>query len=491
MINDTSSGWLSEAAHLRIFSRIEAITFRNIVPPKPEEQPAAIFIAGQPGAGKTALSETALAEFPPERAVLIDVDALRDWHPNYRSWRSDPLTEKSAAAMCHADASAWSKALVRQAVARKCNIVVDGTLSNTEAMHSLFSMLKEAGYQVSVKALAVRKDVSQLGILERFEAGKAKAMPRWISSDVHAIAYSKLPATLQAIEQSPDLYNARVGIYDRSGRRLYDNFDRADNIALTAKQALDHARKAPLSPHEESRYQEIANKVISALVQRHAPQEEIQAVERLAVRLAQRNEHPARLPARPGVSEAPKPLSTDACTDQKQLTSIGGKMSQTEYSSALKKVGGQGKGRIDLPGPGGVYQGRIIQSSASHLVQQVEKRIAIAHDVAMLLNADALLAMATDGTLPAKAFRFEYDECSGWATEISVQKRLTGNVHGKVKTVATGPNLPLAPGASSNAAVHDADKIRSSGENVAPTTDRNFGQAQNSAGRVLPKPTSR
>jgi hypothetical protein len=92
---------------------------------------------------------------------------------------------------------------------------------------------------------------------------------------------------------------------------------------------------------------------------------------------------------------------------------IGSKMTVSDYGSAITKIGGDGVGKIDCPKSGGAYCGKIIQVSDTHVVQQVGKNIAIAHDIKQLSNSTELLNLASAGKLKGKVFDINYNHAMG------------------------------------------------------------------------------
>ena len=99
---------------------------------------------------------------------------------------------------------------------------------------------------------------------------------------------------------------------------------------------------------------------------------------------------------------------------------IGARMGNAEHAAALKKLGGAA-GRIDLPMANVAYSGKVIQVSDTHVVQQVSKHVAIAHDIKMLSNGKQLLKLAAAGEVQGKTFDFRYDSTGGTAFPAQAQ----------------------------------------------------------------------
>ena len=87
---------------------------------------------------------------------------------------------------------------------------------------------------------------------------------------------------------------------------------------------------------------------------------------------------------------------------------VGRKMIASEYAAALQKLGGEGVGRIELPTSHGQYSGEIMQASDTHIVQKIDKNLAIAHDVTNVSNIRMILDHVRAGTIRANTFDIQY-----------------------------------------------------------------------------------
>lgn len=177
------------------------------------ENPKAIILAGQPGAGKSQLSANAIAELESEGGVvLVDTDDLRDFHPDYET-----LSEKNdreAASLVQQDAGQWADELAEAAMAKKRNLIIDGTLKSPDNASNLCQTLLQHGYDVEVRALAVAKEDSIQGVYNRYETAKSRNLSgRWVPERVHDAAYDGLVDSLKKLEQ--DNLEVRIEIYKR------------------------------------------------------------------------------------------------------------------------------------------------------------------------------------------------------------------------------------------------------------------------------------
>lgn len=201
---------LSPAAHEAIRQRIAR---QHLADSAPGERPRAIILAGQPGAGKSGLKHAALAELPEdEGAVVVDTDELRAEHPAYLSLMA--ADDRTAAGLVQKDAGQWADELTHDAMAQRRNLVIDGTLKNPGNARRLCADLRAQGYDVEVRAIAVSREDSILGVYSRYETQKAQSgSGRWVPESVHDEAFAGLPRSLDALEREGAV--ARMTVYRR------------------------------------------------------------------------------------------------------------------------------------------------------------------------------------------------------------------------------------------------------------------------------------
>jgi predicted ABC-type ATPase len=241
---------LSQEKHDAILERIKKAKLKGAS----REKPGAIILAGQPGAGKSYAREMSRDHLKSGGGVVvIDPDDLRAYHPRYsKHAEADPRT---SAEKVHHDASLWAKELRRAAVEQKMNIVVDGTLSNSERAAALCKNLKKNGYDVEVRALAVDRKTSLESISKRFDSAMERRrngspeIPRYVSEKFHDEAYKGMPVAIESLEKNklPD----RIRVIDREGNVLYRaGMNRAYSEKDNARAAIDKGRREMAMAHE-------------------------------------------------------------------------------------------------------------------------------------------------------------------------------------------------------------------------------------------------
>lgn len=234
------SGALSATDHQKVFE--ESILPKTGFANKTSfDRPKAIILAGQPGAGKGGLANSARNELNRD-VVTIDPDALRDFHPDLDKFReAHPYTWSG---LTHEDASQWAKELRNAAVRDHKNIIVDTTLGHGDSAIKLVNELRSKGYDVEIRAIATHKLESELGVDKRFaESLEANGYGRYVPQEVRDNVYEVLPENLNKIHAQT---NAGIRIFDREGSELYD---RRTNTKLPGE-VLQAARDARLADPE-------------------------------------------------------------------------------------------------------------------------------------------------------------------------------------------------------------------------------------------------
>lgn len=157
-----------------------------------QETPHVILLGGQPGSGKSGLAVMARNELSQRGgAVVIDADKLREKNPAYRALsETDP---QNAADLTHKEASEWARRLTTAAVQGRRNLVIDGTMRDPEGILTLAGKLREHGYTVEARVIAVNPEVSITRARLRFEEQvAARGVGRFVNQAQHDVAYQGL-----------------------------------------------------------------------------------------------------------------------------------------------------------------------------------------------------------------------------------------------------------------------------------------------------------
>lgn len=207
----------------------------------PQEKPVAVYVVGQPGAGKTRAAQMVRRTL--RSPAHITGDDFKFSHPDYlQLLREEPRT---ASARIRADYRAWqaqAEAYVRE---RRGDVVIEVTPGSAAGFVAGASMYRQAGYRVELVVLAVRAADSRQATAARYAKVSRRGVPaRFTTAAGHDTHFVVLPEVVAMAEQ--------LGVVDevlvmrRDAHPLYRNAQDgqgrwarrpAAELALVAEQA--------------------------------------------------------------------------------------------------------------------------------------------------------------------------------------------------------------------------------------------------------------
>ena len=209
-----------------------------------QEQPVVVFVAGQPGSGKTELGDLVQASLGPRGgAVRIGSDLYKSAHPRYAALLAeDPRT---AGVKVRPDTRRWQAAMEEHARDNGFDAVVETALSDPDDARVAAGDWRRAGYRIEVAVLAVPEAWSQLGVMDRYLEQAPAAGGRYVSWENHDACAAALAATLAVVES--ERLADRVTVLRRSAETLYSNHllpggDWLRPIGAAAALAAEHTR---------------------------------------------------------------------------------------------------------------------------------------------------------------------------------------------------------------------------------------------------------
>ncbi|MDR2350606.1 MAG: zeta toxin family protein [Deltaproteobacteria bacterium] len=189
---------LSEKEHQIIFSRdIKPQLFSK---PEQVDRPVAVFIGGQPGAGKTAAVDAASEELD-ERggAVQIIAEDLRSFHPFHDRLMIED--DETAAFLTNDTVEKWIKKTLAKVKAKRVNVVIEDTMADGKKVTAAMRNLRKAGYEIDVRALAVDWNSSERHVERRREKQKElRGYGRVRPAEARRAAYEGMLTTLARVE---------------------------------------------------------------------------------------------------------------------------------------------------------------------------------------------------------------------------------------------------------------------------------------------------
>nr|WP_308251444.1 zeta toxin family protein [Streptomyces albireticuli] len=222
-----------------------------------QQRPVVVFVAGQPGSGKTLVADVVHAALGRRGgAVRVDHDEYKAVHPYYRGFleedvRTAGVRVRPQTYWWQAEVEAWVRAL-------RYDVVVETPLADPDAFSRSVCAYRQAGYRIEVVALAVPEAVSQLGVLDRYLRLAENGRARYVSWENHDRCAAGMLATLDACEAGH--LADRVVVVGRAaaaGAALYDNDLTSAGRwrrPAEARQAVAAERARPWSATETGRF---------------------------------------------------------------------------------------------------------------------------------------------------------------------------------------------------------------------------------------------
>ncbi|MFE3206079.1 zeta toxin family protein [Embleya sp. NPDC059237] len=185
-----------------------------------QNHPVVVFVAGQPGAGKTAIADLIQAALDHRGgSVRIGADLYKTFHRRYAE--SLVRDARTAGAKVRADTRGWQAELEAYVRTQGFDAVVETSLADGDAFRTDAGMFRSAGFRVEVLALATSEAWSQLGVLDRYITGAADSCGRYVSWDNHDHCARALPQVLAMIET--ESLADRLTVVRRDTTLLYTN----------------------------------------------------------------------------------------------------------------------------------------------------------------------------------------------------------------------------------------------------------------------------
>jgi UDP-N-acetylglucosamine kinase len=254
-VTDPSSVQLSE-------ERAREIFYDDIVPEQfgrgvRQDEPVAVFVAGQPGAGKTRTTASLKAKLDARGgAIVVDADVYKAYHPLYRRLMAED--DQRAAALLSPDSGRWMRMAQEWLAEHRIDALTKTTMRDESYFARPAETFRRAGYRIEAAIMAVPEAQSRLGILDRYEAQvRSAGHGRLTLRDNHDSAYRGVLTTAEAIDR--DRLADAVSVYRRGDELLYANHLTGDGDwrwPAGTREAIEKERARLWTPEESERFAE-------------------------------------------------------------------------------------------------------------------------------------------------------------------------------------------------------------------------------------------
>lgn len=189
---------------------------------KPSNAPAAMIIAGPPGAGvafAAALLRRELARTAGP-AVHLSAERLAAYHPQWQ--QPQDSADRVAAAAVKSDADEWFERLVLDASTQRLNTVIEIGTQDPRSISRMATSLRKDGYAVQAVFLGTNRDESRIAAMASYAIWRERGLPATlVTAQDHDAAFSNLRAAMGLLEDRRSVDGLRVIL--RDGSQIYEN----------------------------------------------------------------------------------------------------------------------------------------------------------------------------------------------------------------------------------------------------------------------------
>lgn len=241
---------LPEAEARRIFR--EEIVPDELARGVPQQQPVVVFIAAQPGAGKTRTTATVKQQLDQRgAAIVVNSDFYKPYHPQYS--RLLAADDRTAAPYTSMDGRRWMALAEQYLIDHRVDAIIETTMRDPGDFAEPAAMFRAAGYRVEAAIMAVPEPLSRLGIVHRYhDQVQQLGHGRLTARSNHDASYRGVMAGAEAIDRGRIVDVATV--YRRGNIQLAVNYLDSDGQwhwpNRSIAQTLDAERRRAWTPDE-------------------------------------------------------------------------------------------------------------------------------------------------------------------------------------------------------------------------------------------------
>lgn len=178
---------LTEEEHKRIGDNINEIMMFG---KQSRENPIAVIDIAPPGSGKTGLNGYALKQFQNANLIIVNNDELKPFHP-----KADEIASRYPeyyTRVINQESNPWTDDLTDKVIEGKYNFLYEGTGRKISIFQRMIDQMKQRGYKIIVRAMAVNELNCLMSIVERYEGQVAKkGWGRLVSVETFYKAYDE------------------------------------------------------------------------------------------------------------------------------------------------------------------------------------------------------------------------------------------------------------------------------------------------------------
>ncbi|MGW2181285.1 zeta toxin family protein [Streptomyces sp. NPDC001732] len=297
----------------------------HLTGPIPQDPATAVFLLGQPGAGKTRVAQL-IAEQLDARGGFVDVDSdlYKPYHPQYARLMAED--DRLMTLYTGNDGRAWMRQ-AQQFVrgedplsgGRKLNALVQEIAMDPQFLAETMRKYREVGTRIEGCVLAVAQALSEQGILNRYaEQVRDRGQGRLTVPEKAQASFTGIPVSCEVVVREGLLDVGTVYRRGESTPRFAADASELARDPLALRRAVERERDRPLTPEEAQDFLTVQAKLRQALPADFGPQ--LDRIDALAAPILaprpgssrvspsaarSRSASASKRPANPGQSSAP------------------------------------------------------------------------------------------------------------------------------------------------------------------------------------------
>ena len=179
-------------------------------------EPSAVLLGGQPASGKSSLLPVIKSDLSTNNILFINGDNYRIYHPRYEEVVKDPFSFSTETQIF---SNVFTQCLINDAIKRRLNIVIEGTMRTPSVPYETLHLLKKEGYKTGSYVIASPEEFSMVGVLTRYlSLCKTTGSGRLSDMEVSHQAFTTFPKTLDFLWKEKLL--ERLCFYTHWGKEL-------------------------------------------------------------------------------------------------------------------------------------------------------------------------------------------------------------------------------------------------------------------------------
>lgn len=257
---------LTDEEHEQYYQTIKRIYTGGKIP---VNNPIAVIIGGQTGAGKSGIIGYSTKMFTDENVIIINSDEIKPFHP--KSEEIAKLYPDMYTIITDQESNTWTSKLFEELRREKYNIIFEGTMKNNRIADESITELQKLGYTIVVRGIATCDLESRMSILERYEGQvSTKGWGRLVTPDQPINVYAshndlEKEKIKRALENKKAIskYTRKFGYKDAKSAVLGARDEEYDRVIATLppriKGILESMEKRNASNEEKAIVLELMN----------------------------------------------------------------------------------------------------------------------------------------------------------------------------------------------------------------------------------------